>query len=65
MVEGYSDEDLMAFHDNMRWELITVEDTSSRAIAMYSRVLKELDRRRLITLISGSYDDVGNMLVMQ
>ena len=43
--------------------VLTVKNFASLATAVWSDVLKELDRRGKVKLVSGSYDDVGNAII--
>lgn len=43
--------------------LLKVEKFASLATAVWTDVLKELDRRGKVKLVSGSFDDVGNALI--
>lgn len=55
-------EALEGFHDMMEECVLKVEKFAGLATAIWSDVLKELDRRGKIRLTSGSYDDVGNAI---
>jgi hypothetical protein len=51
-------------YDKMMVECsIKIEKFASLAGFVWGDVLKELDRRGKVKLVSGSYDDVGNALV--
>lgn len=51
-------------YDRMMLEAtLKVRDFASLAIAVWSEVLRELDERGRVKLVSGSYDDVGNALI--
>jgi hypothetical protein len=50
--------------DAMMVECVTkVEKFASLATTVWTDVLKELDRRGKVKLVSGSYDDLGNALI--
>lgn len=57
-----TDEDLISFDRRMVAEVPTA-DFSSLEMSDWSDVLRELDRRGKVTLVSGSYDDIGNALI--
>lgn len=51
-------------YDRMMLEAtLRVRNFASLAVAVWSEVLHELDKRGRVTLVSGSYDDVGNALI--
>jgi len=52
-----TDEALLAY------DTIKVEKVAPLGIAFWTEVLKELDVRGKVKLISGSYDDIGNALI--
>lgn len=53
-------------YDAMMNECIAkVEKFAPLAVTLWSDVLKELDRRGKVRLISGSYDDIGNALIQR
>ncbi|OWJ72513.1 hypothetical protein CDV50_04895 [Haematobacter massiliensis] len=60
-----TDDALTSYHRWMNECCLKVQDVSSLAIAVWSDVLKELDARGKVQLVSGSYDDVGNMLIKE
>ena len=43
--------------------VIKAEKVASLATAVWTDVLKELERRGKVKLVSGSYDDLGNALI--
>ena len=43
--------------------VLKVEKFASLATTVWSDVLKELDRRGKVKLVSGSYDDLGNAII--
>jgi hypothetical protein len=54
-------DDALKAYDLMMIEcFLKIENPASLAISIWSEVLKELDQRRLVTLLAGSYDDPGN-----
>lgn len=58
-----SDADL-AEYDAMMLECTPViKSFAPLAVSVWQDVLKELDRRGKVKLVSGSYDDIGNALV--
>jgi hypothetical protein len=59
-IQKMSDADLKEHHEMMTECVIKVEAVSKLAVSLWQEVLKELDRRHLVRLIAGSYDDVGN-----
>jgi hypothetical protein len=54
-------------YDDMMVECALKLDNSIAPLAMsiWSEVLKELDRRGRLKLVSGSFDDVGNALIQR
>jgi hypothetical protein len=51
-------------YDTMMVEcVVKVEKLAPLAMAPWSDVLKELDHRGKVKLVSGSYDDLGNALI--
>jgi hypothetical protein len=58
--------ELLLSYDDMMFECtIKVEKFSPLAVAVWSAVLRELDARGKVKLISGSYDDIGNALIQR
>jgi hypothetical protein len=56
--------DALIGYDSMMIETcMRVENVSKLAVQIWSAVLKELNNRKLVSLISGSFDDVGNALI--
>jgi len=56
--------DQLQSHDKMMIEAtIKVKEFSHLSMQVWSAVLKELDKRGKVTLVSGSYDDIGNSLI--
>ncbi|MFD1983526.1 hypothetical protein ACFSOZ_12685 [Mesorhizobium newzealandense] len=48
-------------YDDMMMECVAkVENFASLAVMVWSDVLKELDKRGRVRLVSGSYDEVGS-----
>ena len=61
---GELQDEALVNYDRMMIEVsLKVADVSALAVSIWSLVLKELDQRGRVRLISGSYDDVGNALV--
>ena len=60
-LEKVRDDQLKAHHEFMHDAVIKIEKHSMLALAIWSKVLKELDRSDLIKLVAGNYDDVGNV----
>jgi hypothetical protein len=58
-------EALESYDDMMVECVVTVKNLAPLAMAVWSEVMKELDRRGRMKLISGSYDDIGNVLVQR
>jgi len=57
-------DEVLEGYDDMMVECISkVQNLAALATAVWSDVLKELDRRGKVKLISGSYDDLGNALI--
>lgn len=53
-------------YDDMMTECVMkVERFAPLAVNVWSDALKELDRRGRVRLLSGSYDDVGNVLIQR
>lgn len=63
--EMLSDNALERYDQMMIECTIKIEIFSELAGGIWSDVLKELDRRGRIKLVSGSYDDVGNVMVQR
>ena len=58
--------DALIAYDEMMVECITkVEKFAALATAIWTDVLRELERRGKVRLISGSYDDLGNALIQR
>lgn len=60
-----SDEVLDSFDEMMTECVAKIERFSPLAVSIWSDVLRELDRRGRVRLVSGSYDDLGNALVQR
>jgi len=58
-------EALIAYDDMMVECTPKVENFAALAVSIWSDVLKELERRGKVRLISGSLDDVGNALIQR
>lgn len=57
-------DDALLGYDKMMLEcVVKIAAFSTLATNIWSDVLKELDRRGKVQLVSGSYDDVGNALI--
>ena len=61
----YSDEDLQNFDSMMVEVVVRIERISALAVSMWSEVLKELDLRGKVKLVSGSYDNVGSAKIQR
>ncbi|WP_045393666.1 hypothetical protein [Falsirhodobacter sp. alg1] len=57
-----TDETLISYH-LMMGEIVLVKNFSSLAVAVWSDVLRELDKRGKIRLISGNYSDPCDALL--
>lgn len=57
-------EALVAF-DDMMIECACGMDVAPLAVEIWSGVLKELDRRGKVKLVSGSYDDLGKASIIR
>lgn len=54
----------LADYDRMMLEAsLRIEKNSRLAMQIWSQVLQELSHRKVVTLVSGSFDDVGNALI--
>lgn len=60
-----TDDVLISYNDMMDECVVKIQNFSLLAVNIWSDVLKELDRRGRVKLISGSYDDVGNALIQR
>ena len=60
-----TDEALQGYDEMMVECTVKVEKFAGLATAVWSDVLRELDRRGKVKLVSGSYDDLGNALVLR
>ncbi len=60
-----TDEALIGFDEMMVECVLRVEKFAGLATAVWSDVLKELDRRGKVRLVSGSYDDIGNSIIQR
>ena len=60
-----TDEALQGYDEMMVECIVKVEKFAGLATAVWSDVLRELDRRGKVKLVSGSYDDLGNALVLR
>lgn len=54
------DQKLKTHHEMMEECVFKVGTFSSLATSLWQEVLKELEKRKLVELVSGSFDDVGN-----
>ncbi|KQI67594.1 hypothetical protein AN189_14875 [Loktanella sp. 3ANDIMAR09] len=59
-VQNVADEALSSFDAMMVEAAMKVDQIAPLAINIWTEVLKELDVRGKVVLISGSYDDIGN-----
>jgi hypothetical protein len=59
-VSIFTDEALEGYDQMMIEATLTVNRFSALAVSIWDEVLRELDLRGKVQLISGSYDDVGN-----
>jgi hypothetical protein len=60
-----TDETLQAY-DAMMVECVTkIQSFAPLATTVWADILKELDRRGKVWLVSGSYDDIGNALIQR
>lgn len=57
---GLTTHDLEAYDDMMVYFLGQIDKVAPLAVALWSEVLRELDVRGRVKLVSGSYDDVLN-----
>jgi hypothetical protein len=58
--------DALVDFDSMMIECaIKVEKVAPLALSLWSDILKELDRRGKVQLVSGSYDDIGNAAIVR
>ncbi len=55
--------ELTAYDSMMLDTALRVAKVSMLAVQLWSEVLKELSNRDLVSLTSGSFDDVGNALI--
>lgn len=58
-------EALIAYDEMMIECVPTVRKFAPLAASVWTEVLKELDRRGKVRLLSGSYDDVGNAIIQR
>lgn len=58
-----TDEALISYDRMMVECVLKIDEVAALAIAVWSDVLRELDHRGFVQLVSGSYDDVGNAIV--
>lgn len=56
-------EELTSYDDMMVNTRLRIENIAKLSVQLWSAVLKELGVRKVITLVSGSYDDPGNALI--
>ncbi|WP_323010408.1 hypothetical protein [Paracoccus sp. (in: a-proteobacteria)] len=63
LAERMTDDALLSYHKFMGEAYLKIPDVSTLAICVWSDVLKELDKRGKVRLVSGSYDDIGNALI--
>ncbi len=60
-----SDDELKSYDEMMGQCVVNGTSFSTLASGLWVVILKELDRRQLVRLISGSYDDVGNAYIQR
>lgn len=58
-------EALEGYDDMMVECVVKVENFASLATLVWSDVLKELDKRGRVRLVSGSYDEVGSAIIQR
>ena len=63
--QNLTDEALQDFDRMMTEAAMKVDKLASLAVGIWSDVLKELDRRGKVRLISGSYNDIENAVVQR
>ena len=63
--QNLTDEALQDFDRMMTEAAMKVDKLASLAVGIWSDVLKELDRRGKVRLISGSYNDIENALIQR
>lgn len=63
LAEKMTTEALVGYDQMMVQVSLRINELSSLAMAVWSDVLKELDKRGKVTLISGSYDDLGQSII--
>jgi hypothetical protein len=59
-VSIFTDEALEGYDQMMIQASLTVDHFSALAVSIWDEVLRELDLRGRVQLISGTYEDVGN-----
>jgi len=64
-VTKISTDELEGYDDLMVEVSLKTHDIARIAVAVWSEVLKELDTRGRVRLVSGTYDDIGNALVQR
>jgi hypothetical protein len=53
-------------YDQMTIEVsLKVKDISKLAVSLWQEVLKELNARNLVSLVSGTFDHVGDALIVR
>jgi hypothetical protein len=60
-----TDDALKAYDEMMLECALKLEKLAPLAVSIWQNVLKELDRRGKVRLVSGSYDDVGNAIIQR
>lgn len=58
-------EALEAYDDMMMECVLKVEKFAPLAVDIWSEVLKELDNRGRVRLVSGSYDNIGKAIIQR
>lgn len=62
-ISRINDQALLDFDDMMTESIMKIENFAGLATAVWQDVLKELDKRGKVRLISGSYDNIGDALI--
>ena len=60
-----TDDVLISYDDMMVECAVKIEKFSPLATSIWSEVLRELDNRKLVKLVSGTYADIGNALIQR
>lgn len=62
-IPNISTHELESYDDMMTESAVHVHKFSTLAVAVWTEVLKELDKRGRVELVSGSYDRIGDALI--